>query len=408
MAQQERLQALLWWRHPAPRDRHVRCEFALLQLDSCGLDGSRHVTLQALELEFGRDADPELTDSATRWEVTEPPQLEREGPGVHAAKGLDHVLEAAPVDLADEGEGHVQRRRIGPADVGQALLQAGERVLVIGWEVERDEQSMHDASRAGPELGLVKRGRVTYQPSAAVSKRAAVVGTQPFAILKRDLILANNPDAFAREVDEELREDRLKAIWKRYGFLIVGGALALVLATAASVGWRAWQEGAQRADAEAFEAAIRDHAEAGATADALVAVANDANDGFRVVSRLTAAQLYASADATDAARDVLATLAADGGVPALYRDLARLLNIAAGIDDQAPDAVLAELQPLAAAGAPWRHSARELVAAAQLRAGDTMAARATLEELVADAETPPALRSRARELVAALGGTVEE
>jgi hypothetical protein len=216
--------------------------------------------------------------------------------------------------------------------------------------------------------------------------------------------LASENEAFAREVDEELRVDRLTALWRRWRFVIIGAAVALVLGTAASVGWDAWRERVRMADARAFDAALQAHTEAGPTADALAAMAAEASTGYRAIARLTAAQLYVSAGEPDRARDMLAAVAADGGVPERYRDLARLLDIARSFDEMAPEAVIAELEPLAEAGAPWRHSARELVAAAQIEAGDRTGAVETLDRLVDDAETPQALRGRARELRAALGG----
>ncbi len=216
--------------------------------------------------------------------------------------------------------------------------------------------------------------------------------------------MARENEAFAREVDEELRVDRLTAWWRRWRWAIIGGALAVVLGTAASVGWDAWRGHVRNADAEAFDRVLRTHDEAGPTADALAEMADAARTGYRAVARLTAAQLYASAGEAERARDMLAAVAADGGVPERYRDLARLLDVAAGFDEMAPDTVIAELQPLATADAPWRHSARELIAAAQLEAGDRAAALETLGELIDDARTPQALRGRARELRAALGG----
>jgi len=216
--------------------------------------------------------------------------------------------------------------------------------------------------------------------------------------------LARENEAFAREVDEELRVDRLTAWWRRWRFAIIGAALAAVLGTAVAVGWDAWRERVRAADARAFDQALQQHDAAGPTADALADMAADAATGYAAVARLTAAQLYMSAEQPDRARDMLAAVAADSSVPARYRDLARLLDVAASFDEMSPDAVIAEMEPLAEAGAPWRHSARELIAAAQLQAGDRAAARATLDELVADARTPQAMRGRARELLAALGG----
>ena len=37
-------------------------------------------------------------------------------------------------------------------------------------------------------------------------------------------------DSFIREVDEELRSEQVQQVWQRYGKLIVGGAIAIVLA----------------------------------------------------------------------------------------------------------------------------------------------------------------------------------
>jgi hypothetical protein len=65
---------------------------------------------------------------------------------------------------------------------------------------------------------------------------------------------------------------------------------------------------------------------------------------------------------------------------------------------------LAELESLASSDGPWRHSALELRALAQMQSGETVAARQTLDDLLADPLTPPNLARRAAELLAFLGG----
>ena len=42
-------------------------------------------------------------------------------------------------------------------------------------------------------------------------------------------------DSFIREVEEELRSDRLKKVWNQFGAFIIGAAIVIVVATAA---WR--------------------------------------------------------------------------------------------------------------------------------------------------------------------------
>jgi hypothetical protein len=57
-----------------------------------------------------------------------------------------------------------------------------------------------------------------------------------------------------REVDEDLRRDRLEKIWKRYGAAFVGAVLLIVAGTAGFVAWRNHQQ----AEAETKTAQLAD------------------------------------------------------------------------------------------------------------------------------------------------------
>ncbi len=76
-------------------------------------------------------------------------------------------------------------------------------------------------------------------------------------------------------------------------------------------------------------------------------------------------------------------------------------------DGADPATLTGRLAGLTEAGGPWRYSGLELEALAQLRAGQTDAARRTLGDLLQDPGTPPDLSRRAGELLASLGGPVE-
>ena len=68
--------------------------------------------------------------------------------------------------------------------------------------------------------------------------------------------MATDPEAFIREVDEDLRHDRLTAFWRRYGTLVIAAAVAVVVATAGWSGWRYLDERRQQRDALAFARAL--------------------------------------------------------------------------------------------------------------------------------------------------------
>ncbi|NLH80721.1 MAG: tetratricopeptide repeat protein, partial [Phyllobacteriaceae bacterium] len=59
------------------------------------------------------------------------------------------------------------------------------------------------------------------------------------------------------EIDEELRQEKLKKFWDRWGVAILAAAVAVVLAVA---GWRVWdhyRQKAAEAQGDAFLAATR-------------------------------------------------------------------------------------------------------------------------------------------------------
>jgi hypothetical protein len=90
------------------------------------------------------------------------------------------------------------------------------------------------------------------------------------------------------------------------------------------------------------------------------------------------------------------------------RELAGVLVASREVGTGGGADLTAQLQALAASGAPWRYTARELLAVAQMEAGDTESARRTLGELIDDAGTPINLRRRAGELLESLGGPIAE
>jgi hypothetical protein len=214
---------------------------------------------------------------------------------------------------------------------------------------------------------------------------------------------------FVREVDEAVRRDRWLGLWKQYGPYVIGGALAVVVGTAAGVGWREYQASERREDARRFAAAV-ELTQAGRPAEAAGAfaeLAEDTDRGYAVLARLRAAEALDRADDPSAKLSTLQSLADNGNVDATYRELARLLAVQERLDDADPDDIATRLAEFTEAEHAWRYTALELQALAQMRAGETAAARETLTRLVNDPSTPANLSQRASELLSALGGPVD-
>ena len=52
--------------------------------------------------------------------------------------------------------------------------------------------------------------------------------------------MADEQDVLLREIDEELKQERLHKLWDRYGNYAISGALALVIGVAGIKGWQSY------------------------------------------------------------------------------------------------------------------------------------------------------------------------
>lgn len=205
------------------------------------------------------------------------------------------------------------------------------------------------------------------------------------------------------EVDEEVRRERLKKLWDRYGLYLVGLAILVVAAVG---GYRAYMHFEAKKAAEAgtaYEAADA-LAEAGKhqeAADAFARIAKEGTPGYRALARLREGGEIAARD-PKAAAAIFEQVAADASIPASLRDLAA---IRAGylLLDTAPYSELQQrLEPLAAPERAFRHSARELLAVSAWRSNDAAAARRWSDMIVNDQQTPGTIRQRIEMLLALL------
>ena len=152
-----------------------------------------------------------------------------------------------------------------------------------------------------------------------------------------------------REVDEEVRRERLQQLWERHGNLIVALALLIVLAVGGWRGYDWWEDRKATESGAAFEAAVA-LAESGKQDEAQAAfskLAKDGSSGYRVLARFREAAELAK---TDPAAAVMAyeSLAAESGVGRSLQDLAVIRAALILVDTATPAELAARLEPLTA------------------------------------------------------------
>ena len=215
-------------------------------------------------------------------------------------------------------------------------------------------------------------------------------------------------DTLIREVDEDLRRDRLTQLWKQYGALLVGLVIVLVLAVAGTEGWRSYQR-STHADASRHlaEAARLVATDPTAAAQAFIAVAEDGPSDIALLARLRAGDAMVRKGDRAGALDAYQKLAASTSDP-LYGSLGTLFRALLVLEQPqanlvALETVSAELAPLTAADQPWRYTAQEILAAVALERGDRAKARELLQALRNDPLAPAEARARAGQVLTQSG-----
>ena len=205
-------------------------------------------------------------------------------------------------------------------------------------------------------------------------------------------------DIFA-EVDADLRRDRWQAIWDRYGLLVIGGAVAIVLLVAIVVGYRAYQQSQNEAASLRYEDLLQQmgEAESSARLELLSAFAQQEANGYGVLAAFGAARAAAENADFTAALAGFDALAARGDLARPMRDYARLQAAIVLVNQKADaDDIAARLARLFDEGNALRPIARDILALAYFTKDAPLKARELYAEQLADPDATPFSKQRAQ------------
>jgi hypothetical protein len=194
------------------------------------------------------------------------------------------------------------------------------------------------------------------------------------------------------EIDEAVRKDELKEWWSRYGTWVVAATVAVVVAAAALVGWRQYDQAQRAAASAAYSAALAQLTSDPAAARAeFEKQAASGQEPYRSLAALIAAQLGPSPEEQATALTTVApTLSAKE-----LTDLAMVIAAFKSVDSPKAEEMVAKLEPLAAPDRPFRLSVRELQALVAARKGDAKTAREVWTEIAKDPAAPQGAAQRA-------------
>lgn len=206
-----------------------------------------------------------------------------------------------------------------------------------------------------------------------------------------------------REVEEEVRRERLEKIWKEYGDYIVAAAALLILAAA---GFRLWtyyesRERARASDQYLAAEQLMESGQARAAAQIFARLGQNAPGGYAKLSQLQGANALSVSGNTPEALAIYRKLASDNDE--LISAIARIRAAWFLVEGAPKTEVESLIAPLAGDASPWKPIAREILAYADYHAGAIKQARAEFQALAKDPKSPSGVRGRSQAMATFLG-----
>lgn len=196
-----------------------------------------------------------------------------------------------------------------------------------------------------------------------------------------------------REVEEDVRREKLQKFWKAYGDYMIALAAVIIIGIA---GWQLWQryEAKQRdAASVAFTAAQR-ITDPKAAAVAFADLAKTAPKGYRLLARLEQAHSMLASGQRDGALALYKEIAdEDKGGPGA---VARLRQGWALADTNSRTDLETLLAPLRQPSSAWKQMADEILAYSDYHNNQIAKAATEFTALANDAGAPAQLRVRAK------------
>jgi len=217
--------------------------------------------------------------------------------------------------------------------------------------------------------------------------------------------MSEDSDAFIREIQEEVRRDKLTKLWNQYGTLLIGGLAAFVLLVGGWQWYSAYTLDLTQKAGGRFEEAISllDDDKAEKKKDGVALLENltkDAPKTYALLAKLRLAANHRTSGEEDKALPLYQAVVDNTSADPMLRSFAKLQIAAMKVDTGTWTDTQNRLNDLAKESGPWRFTARELLGVAAFKHKKWKQAREAYSSLLTEASAPAAMKQRAQAALA--------
>jgi hypothetical protein len=215
----------------------------------------------------------------------------------------------------------------------------------------------------------------------------------------------NITETFVREVDENLRRDRIRDFFKENTALLIGAVVLFLAASGGAIWFQQHRENIAEQHVEQLAQIYKDigTGKTSKVGQQLDDLSNSSSKAVRASALFTRAAFAVQQNDQKLAITTYKKIGDDGSLPQAYRDAALIRQTALEFDQLQPDQVIARMAPLAKPGSAWFGSAGEMTALALIKQGKKQQAGQLFATIAKDKDAPQSIRDRAIQIAGSLG-----
>ena len=210
------------------------------------------------------------------------------------------------------------------------------------------------------------------------------------------------------EIKEDVKAEQYAKLWKTYGNYMIGGAVAIVLITAVSVGWKSYISAKYNEQgSKLYTAFIKERQNQ--KDDALVEYSNLQEKGsgsYSAISGIKKALVLSGQHKVDDAEKAMLDVSKDTNAPVEIRDLADLLYLYNRFERDGDEKAFEALKDKALEDGAFKRSAMELLAFSYYKVGKYEESKKIFSELSEDVLTPARMKDKSSEMLTAIESMV--
>lgn len=217
-------------------------------------------------------------------------------------------------------------------------------------------------------------------------------------------------DAFIREIDEEIKNDRIKKLWDQYGLFIILFVIAAVSAAVSYETFKSWKEkrNQQYSNSYAYALNLQNQGRYAESLEVLEKMKEADNGIYSDVAEIQIANILVDQGKTNEAVKILEEVVNKKSFNKQMRDVATIKLASYKLDTAPSEEIRKLIVPYTESENSWTNIARELLAMLAVRDADFAQAKKLYNDIANSTGATETLKARAKDMLATLNEVPEK